>query len=248
MRAFALAVFAVFACDPLAAAGLEAATVAVQTVTPTGDGRARISDCAGVLIEPDVVLTAGHCLDAASGPAQVAVFGYENRRAIPPHLPVLRFARHPGHVIGWRERPGEPETRQREIAADLALLKLARPVAGATPASLSGNVEAAAAATAAMTGVGRAGPGDGARSGALKSFRPSAVRLSTGSGARVAFASVDRPACGGDSGGALASRDGAVWGVVSAILRPRGGCSARIAIAPIDPASDGFRRMRRALD
>ncbi|MFD1333540.1 hypothetical protein ACFQ4O_16180, partial [Methylopila musalis] len=79
-------------------------------------------------------------------------------------------------------------------------------------------------------------------------FRASAVRSSTGGGASVAFATLDRPACVGDSGGPITDGSGAVWGLIAAVLKPVGGCGTRVTATPVDPASDGFRRMRAALD
>ena len=230
--------------DALSAAAA-AATVAVQAVEPTGDGRARVSECSGTLIAPDVVLTAGHCLDLATGPSRVAVFAYRDGRPVPSPLAVAALARHPDYVAGWRSRPGDPETRQREIAADLALIRLTSPIPGARPlplARLSG-------VSGALAGTGGAGPG--ARSGAMKRIALSAIRASTGSGATVAFATASAAVCDGDSGGpAVASApDGAAvaWGIAAAVLRPRGGCGTRIAVAPVDPASAAFRAMQATL-
>lgn len=223
--------------------GLAAATVAVQAIAPTADGRARVSECTGALIAPDLVLTAGHCLDGIAGPSQVAAFAYDGDRPKAPPLRVVRFARHPDHVVGWRERAGDPSTRRAEIAADLALLKLAAPMTAA-PLALA---PAAAGAPSLAAGTGRDGPGADARSGRLKLTAVTEARFATGDGARIAFASLARAACRGDSGGPIA-RDGRVWGVVAAILKARGGCGARVVVAPVDPASEGFRRMRAALD
>jgi hypothetical protein len=33
----------------------------------------------------------------------------------------------------------------------------------------------------------------------------------------------------------VASADGRIWGVVSAVLRPSGGCGGRIVVAPVNP-------------
>lgn len=231
------------AATPALAAGPEASTVAVQAVTPTSDGRAAVATCAGVLIAPDMVLTAGHCLDRVAGPSQTAVFAYQAGKAVPSPIAVLRIVRHPGHVPFWREAAGDPATRQREIAADMALVKLATPITTQAPARLGG-----AAGDGTAAGVGREGPEASARSGALKRFRAGSVRLSTGAGGRVGFATLDRPACTGDSGGPLADATDAVWGLIAAVLKPKGGCGTRVTATPVDPQSEGFRRMRAALD
>lgn len=221
-----------------------AATVAVQAVAPTGDGRARVSECSGVLIARDLVLTAGHCLDIAGDPSRVAVFAYRGGRPAPQPLRVASFARHPSHVVGWRETPGDPETRQAEISADLALVRLVSPIADAKPIAFG----APPADEGAMAGTGAAGASK--RSGAMKRARLVAVRISSGAGARVAFATASATVCGGDSGGpaAAARADGTavLWGVVVAVLKPRSGCGTRLAIALVGPDTIGFAAMRSA--
>ncbi|RXF73490.1 trypsin-like serine protease [Hansschlegelia zhihuaiae] len=225
--------------DPADAAA--AAAVAVQAVELIGGGRARVQDCSGALIEPDLVLTSGHCLDGASDPSRVAVFAYRDGKPAPQPIIAAAFSRHPSHVVGWRKTPGDPETRQREIASDLALIRLSAPVPGAAPLGFG----TLAGATGGAAGTGGAGPAS--RSGAMKRVALASVRASTGSGARVVFASADKTVCGGDSGGPAVGTDGRLWGVVAAVLKPRGGCGPRIAITPVDPASEEFRRMRAGL-
>jgi hypothetical protein len=234
----------------VAAEPVSLATVAVQAVAPVGDGRARVSECSGALIGPDLVLTAGHCLDGIASPAQVAVFSYDGEAPRVPHLAVAAFARHPDHVVGWREAPGDPETRRREIAGDLALLRLAAPAPGRTPAML-GSGTAPAPKAASLASVGREGAGAAARSGRLRTTSLANLRAASGPGPLIAFATAAKIVCGGDSGGAVATTGGAeagrIWGVVAAVLRSTKGCGARVVIAPVDPASEGFRRMKAAL-
>lgn len=216
-----------------------AAAVSVQAVEPTGDGRAKVAECSGALIAPDLVLTSGHCLDGAAGPSRVAVFAYRDGRPVPKPLMAAAIARHPAHVVGWREKAGDPETRQREIAADLALIRLAGPVDGARPLAFG------AGEGGTIAGAGASAPGG--RSGVMRSAALSFVRASTGSGARVVFATASKTVCGGDSGGPAVAPGGAFWGVVSAVLKPKGGCGARIAITPVDPGSAGFLAMKAAV-
>ncbi|MFC3695062.1 S1 family peptidase [Chenggangzhangella methanolivorans] len=218
-------------------------TVSVQAVEPTADGRARVAECSGAFIAPDLVLTSGHCLDGAAGPARVAVFAYRDGKPVPKPLLARAIARFPGHVPGWKDKDGDPETRQREIAADMALIRLAEPVAAVRPLVLGRSIGGA------ISGAGATAPGG--RSGVMKSATLSSVRASTGSGAHVVFATASKTVCGGDSGGpaVAVAADGspALWGVVSAVLKPKGGCGTRIAITPVDPDHEGFRAMRAAV-
>lgn len=228
----------------VAAEAAAAATVAVQAVKPTGDGRARVSDCSGALVAPDLVLTAGHCLDIAADPSHVAVFAYAGGRPIPEPLRVAAIARHPAHVAFWRDKAGDPEQRQLEVSSDLALLRLEKPLNANRPLGFGGPP----AGDGATAGTGAAGPGG--RSGAMKSTRLSSVRLSSGAGAQVAFATAGATVCAGDSGGpAVAGGPAAarLWGVVVAVLKPKGGCGTRVAIALVDPTSPAFARMQAAV-
>lgn len=238
----------VLAAPPAARAGpaeeAAAATVAVQAVKPTGDGRARVSDCSGALVAPDLVLTAGHCLDIAADPSRVAVFAYAGGRPVPEPLRVAAMARHPDHVPFWRDKAGDPGQRQREVSSDLALLRLEKPLNASRPLGF-GRPPAGDGATA---GTGAAGAGG--RSGGMKSTRLSSIRLSSGAGAQVAFATAGATICAGDSGGPAVA-DGPVsarlWGVVVAVLKPKGGCGTRVAIALVDLASPAFARMQAAV-
>lgn len=218
-------------------------TVSVQAVEPTTDGRARVAECSGALIAPDLVLTSGHCLDGASGPARVAAFAYRDGKPLPKPLLAKAIARFPGHVVGWKDKAGDPETRQGEIAADLALIRLAEPVAGARPLAIGRGISGEISAAGATS--------PGGRSGLMKIATLSSVRVSTGSGAHVVFATASKTVCGGDSGGPAvaitADGSSALWGVVSAVLKPKGGCGTRIAITPVDAEHEGFRAMRAAV-
>lgn len=222
--------------DPLARA-----TVSVQSIGPVKDGRVRVRECSGVLIARDLVLTAGHCLEEVSGPDRVGVFFYKGSSPVPEIATVRAFSRHPQYRRGWENSDGEAEARQREIAADQALLRLTAPApAGIEPVALSADPGALPAGGGRLAATGLSGTGPKARSGLLKTAKVSTIRFTEGQ-PRIAFANAaGGRACVGDSGGPLAVLDGdtpRLWGVISAVLRPADGCGGRIVIAPVEMKS-----------
>lgn len=219
--------------DPLARA-----TVSIQSIGPIRDGRVRVRECSGVLIARDLILTAGHCLEEVSGPERIGVFFYKGASPIPTVATVRAISRHPQYRRGWENADGEAETRQREIAADLALLRLSAPApAGYQPVSLSIDPSAATGVGGRLVAAGLSGTGPKARSGYLRTAKVSTIRFTSGS-PRIAFANASGGrACVGDSGGPVAVFDGKtprLWGVISAVLRPANGCGGRIVVAPLD--------------
>jgi S1-C subfamily serine protease len=219
--------------DPLAQA-----VVSIQAIGPARGGKVRVRECTGVLIARDLVLTAGHCLEDVSGPERVGVFFFRGSSPVPTVVAVKALTRHPSYKPGWENQEGEAEARQREIAADLALLRLAVPApADRKPIALAADPAKAEGARSRMVAAGLSGGGPKARSGTLKTASLDTIRF-TAEMPKIAFASASPArACVGDSGGPVLTPDGRVWGVVSAVLRPSGGCGGRIVVAPIQAAA-----------
>ena len=102
---------------------LTRATVFITSLTPSGRDRAEVGNCTGVLIERDLVLTAGHCLSDMGGPSLVVAQFFDSSNRIVRTVQVASGALHPDYAGRASAEDPKPEM----LGADLAILKLADP-------------------------------------------------------------------------------------------------------------------------
>jgi len=184
--------------------------------------------CTGAAIARDLVLTAGHCIEADTI-YKVVKFDAAHQ---PKLLDVGEVARHPQFDL--------KALFAHRATADVALLKLARPLpADIIPAVLGENIAPQVGATLAVFGYGLAIRGDGRSGGTLR-----AAQLAvTGHPGNLQIRLVDPKtegkaaglgACTGDSGAPVFSGT-VLIGVVSWSTGPNmeAGCGGMTGVTPI---------------
>lgn len=217
---------------------LTRATVFITSLTPSGRDRAEVGNCTGVLIERDLVLTAGHCLSDMGGPSLVVAQFFDSSNRIVRTVQVASGALHPDYAGRASAEDPKPEM----LGADLAILKLADPApADRRPIALASRPLDAAKRSSVLLGAGLRVPADEGSAGQLRIARVDAEVVTDGPTA-VALGVAGGSICRGDSGGPVASSAG-VWGVVIAIVRKKSLCNSTVFMAVLDPRSRGFRTM-----
>ncbi|MCJ2011230.1 S1 family peptidase [Methylobacterium sp. J-076] len=204
---------------------LPAAAIVGGTEAPPGSAVMVLTSaggvCSGVVLTPDAVLTAGHCVAGA----KALRVHYRGAEAAPVLVEVSARAVHPGYDAG------AVAGRRRSI--DLALVRTAEPLpARFAPAALS---EAAprAGETLALSGYGAARPGDPRSTGTFRSVPAPVVEPYGPSRILVWMRGTEGTgACQGDSGGPVTGPDGAVLAVTAWIGGACGGLTQAVRVGP----------------
>jgi len=182
--------------------------------------------CTGTALAADLVLTAAHCVLPG---ADYKIVEYE--RGEPQLRDVARVTAHPNFNL--------QTLLAHRATADVALLKLAAPLASIAPAALGATAAVAPGDAFLVAGLGVAVRGDGKSGGTVRG----ASLVATGKPGNLQIRLVDAAtmgekeglgACTGDSG-APVFINGAIVGVVSWSTGPRNsaGCGGLTGVTPL---------------
>jgi hypothetical protein len=243
-RALALA-FLLISSLPAAAmvggAGAAPDSIARAIVVIVGS---RGNFCTGAALAPDLVLTAAHCVLPG---ADYKIVEYDKARQ-PQLRDVARVMAHPKFEL--------QTLLAHRATADVALLKLAAPLAGVEPATLGPALTVAPGDAFTAAGMGVAVRGDGKSGGTARA----ATLVATGRPGNLQIRLTDpatdgeKPglgACTGDSGGPVFVMNGppVIIGVVSWSTGPANsaGCGGLTGVTPLFLYRDWITRSGKIL-
>ena len=193
--------------------------------------------CTGVVLAPDTVLTAGHCV--ADAPQHRVHF--RDDAGAPVLVEVTARAVHPGYDAG------AAKARRRSI--DLALLRTATPLPPRfAPVTLSA-APPRAGEDLTLGGYGASRPGDPRSTGTYRSLTLPVIEPYGPSRILVWLKGGAGGACQGDSGGPISGSDGAVRALAAWVGGACGGLTQGVLVGPqrgwIDGVLGGWGRHAR---
>ena len=188
--------------------------------------------CSAIVVAPDAVLTAGHCV---AGGSEIRVH-YRGPDGSPVLLRPAARSVHPGYVAN--------AVASRRPSVDLALVRLAEPLSTPFRAAALGAGAPRAGAPLTVGGYGVAAPGDARSSGTFRTAALATVEPYGPSRILLWASGRNAGACEGDSGGPMSDEAGAVVAVTSwaagAGGRGCGGMTQGVLVGPQRGWLDGI--------
>ncbi|SFG42895.1 trypsin-like serine protease [Methylobacterium gossipiicola] len=191
----------------------EAATGAVMVLSSKG------GVCTGVVVAPDAILTAGHCL----APGLAHRVHYKGADGTPVLAEPAAQAVHPGYDAG--------AITGRRRSVDLALVRLAAPLPAPFAALPLSDAMPRAGEAVTVAGYGVGTPGDPRSSGTYRQARVPVVEPYGPSRLLVWVKGTKTGACQGDSGGPVTDAAGVV-AVAAWVGGACGGLSQGVLVGP----------------